>query len=447
MSQLSELILFYRKDPEAFIEDVLDLKPTAQQKQVIDSVMAGNKYISVKSGHGTGKSTIVAALILWFICCYKSQIPITAPSSAQFWDALWSRLGELYNRMSTVFQDNFILLSDRLYSKTDKTAHFCVGRTAKKENPEALQGFHHKNLMFIVDEASGVHEEIFDTIMGSLTEENNILILIGNPLRISGTFYDSFNKNNGDWHNLSFNSEESPLVTPRYINQMAKYGKDSNKYRIRVLGKFPKSEADTLIPFDLAEAAQMRTVEASGSVVWGLDVARFGSDSSIIMKRQGNKVLGYKRYSKMDLMELVGNVVQEYKQTPKKNRPEIIFVDTIGLGAGAYDRLNELELPVREVNVSTKSSNSKEFKNVRAECYDTMREYFAEKEPEIPDDPDLLAQLTTVKYKFASNGSMQIEEKAEYKKRNPTIGSPDIADALMLTFFGRKTIEFNILFV
>ena len=136
MSELeNDLIKWYRDEPQAFIEDVLGLYPTEQQKLLIAAVKEGKKFISVKSGHGTGKSTICAAIILWFFCCYKCQIPITAPSSSQLWDALWSRLAELYNRMDIGFKESFDFLSDRVFSKDAKKEHFIVGRTAKKENP------------------------------------------------------------------------------------------------------------------------------------------------------------------------------------------------------------------------------------------------------------------------------------------------------------------------
>jgi len=447
MTNLASLIEFYRNEPQAFIEDVLGLNPTDQQIQLIDCVKQGEKFISVKSGHGTGKSTIMAALILWFLCCFKSQVPITAPSSSQLFDALWSRLSELYNRMNPVFKDNFELAKDRLFSTKSKREHFCVARTAKKEQPESLQGFHSENLLFVVDEASGVDDAVFDVIMGALTEENNYCILIGNPLRVTGYFHDTFTKNTGMWKNLSFSSVDSPLVKKEFIEGFAALGVDSDRYRVRVLGEFPKAEADSLISLEHIEAAQVRSLSPSGNVLWGIDPARFGSDSSILIKRQGRKVFPTSKWDKFDTMSIAGFVAHEYRTTKDDDKPSTIFVDTIGLGSGVYDRLSELGLPVHEVNVSRSSSFPKEYKNKRAENYDLMREWFQEEQPDIPDDKELATQLSTIKYKFASNGTLQIEDKDIYKKNNPSVGSPDIADALMLTFHNSRSIPFDILFL
>lgn len=444
--ELAELIEFYRTDPQAFIEDVLYLEPTEQQQKIIEAIKWEEKFISVKSGHGTGKSTIVAAFALWFLCCYHSQIIITAPSSTQLFDALWSRLAGLFEKMNPVFKESFSMLADRIFSKANKKTHFIAARTAKKEAPENLQGFHAENLLIIADEASGIDDEIWEVLLGALTEDNNILICIGNPLRNTGFFHNTFTKNHdGTWHNLTFSSEDSPLVKQEYIDEMAKHGRDSNKFRVRVLGEFPKVDADSLIPYDMLETAQTRSIEASGSIVWGVDVARFGSDSSVLLKRQGRKVIEYKKVEQFDVMEVAGIVAHEYTITKPEERPEMIFIDSIGLGAGAYDRLNELELPVKAVNVSSKSHKPKDYRNLRAEIYDKVREWFVDFEPEIPNSPDILAELADIKYKFSSNGSMIIEEKELYKRRNGH--SPDIADALSLTFASDNLVELNILFV
>jgi hypothetical protein len=446
---LSYEIEYYREHPCGFIEDVLFLKPTEQQKMLIDAVKGGKKFISVKSGHGTGKSTICAAIILWFFCCYTCQIPITAPSRSQMWDALWSRLAELYNKMDPLFKESFDFLSDRVFAKAAKKEHFIVGRTAKKESPEALQGFHAKNLLFVVDEASGVSDEIYDVIMGALTEENNICILVGNPLRLSGYFYDCFHTKADQWHNITFNAEESPrwLVKQDFLDQWASYGKDSNQYRIRVLGQFPNSELDTLIPLDLIEQAQSRTVDASGSMVWACDPARYGSDSSVLVKRQGRVLHDVIEWNQFDTMEIAGLINHEYNKTPAEKRPDTIFIDTIGLGAGVYDRLNELDMPVKSVNVAEKSGKPKDFRNIRAQIYDDLRVWFAEDEPMIPQNKQLVAQLSTIKYKFASNGSLQIIEKDVYKKQNPSIGSPDMADALAISFYSKRDVPLEVLWI
>ena len=288
---------------------------------------------------------------------------------------------------------------------------------------------------------------MYDVILGALTEDNNICILIGNPLRLSGYFYDTFHTKSNLWHNITYNAEESPLVKQEYIDQMKVNGVDSNKFRVRVLGKFPNSELDTLIPLDLIENSLTRSIDASGSIVWACDPARYGSDSSVLVKRQGRVLHDVVEWNQFDTMEIAGLINHEYNKTSAEDRPETIFIDTIGLGAGVYDRLNELDMPVKSVNVAEKSGKPKDFRNIRAQIYDDLRVWFAEDEPMIPQNKELVAQLSTIKYKFASNGSLQIIEKDVYKKQNPSIGSPDMADALAISFYSRRDVPFGILFV
>jgi len=445
----TQIIEHYRENPADFIEDCLHTTLTTQQLEVVRAYELDERYIACKAGHGVGKSTVVAALIWHFLCCYhKPQIPITAPSSAQLFDALWSRISELYQKLDPIFKQNFVITANRIYHKQYKNEWFAVARTSKKENPDSMQGFHAVNLMYIVDEASGVPSDVFDVIGGSLTQTNNKMIMIGNPVRISGYFYDAFTKHSEQYHTITMNSEDSPLVAQEYIDSMARYGTDSNKYRVRVLGKFPKSEDDTLINLDYIENAILRNVSPSGDIVWGLDPARFGSDSTVLVKRQGRKVTQIKSFDDYDTMSIVGIVTHDYLRTAQEERPDRVCVDVIGLGAGVYDRMKEVgTCPAVAVNVAEKSNYPKEYKNQRAECYDRMREWFFKNNVDVPDAKGLKSQTSTITYKFASNGSMQIVEKDKYKKDNPTIGSPDIADAMMLTFYQKISVPLGILFV
>lgn len=443
----------YRDNPIFFFEDNfnLDWQWSEQQLQIINSVV-DNKRISAKSGHGIGKSTTIAALVWWFLCCFhKPQIAITGPNTNVVFDALWSRISELFEKLNPVFSSNFIVTDKRIYHKNYKNQWFAKAKVSKKEEAEGMQGLHADNLMYVIDEASGVHVNIFDTIYGSLTGRNNYCIMIGNPLRLSGEFYDSFSKNIDLWKTFTFNSEDSPVVSKEFIKTSFIRGnkdKDSNYYRVRVLGKFPKSESDTLIPLDsIEDAATRNIINPSGSIVWACDPARFGSDSSILIKRQERKLYNIKKWKNIDTMQLAGQISHEYNHTENEGKPEKIFVDVIGIGSGVYDRLNELGLPVVPVNVAEKSNDPKKYKNIRSECYDSLTMWFLEDEPDIPDDDQLIRQCSTLKYKFASNGSMQIQEKEQYKKENPSIGSPDIADALAISFFKRITTQLNIIWV
>lgn len=445
--KLYEIIEYYRQHPVEFVEDILNIEPTHQQVELLNSFLT-NKFIAIKSGHGTGKSTGSAMAILWFMCTrFNPQVPCTAPSSAQLNDVLWSRLADLYSGMDPYFKSQFHLGADRLYHKKHKKTWFCVGRTAKKENPEGLQGFHASNLMFIIDEASGVPDEVFTVILAALTEEENYCLMIGNPTRRSGYFYDAFTKFHDQWKCLTFNSEESPRVDQKTIDRYAVYGKDSDVYRVRILGEFPKQESDSLISYELLNAAETNNIiTPSGTPVWGVDIARYGADSSVICKRIGNKITEIITTRQRDTMEVSGWVIHEYLNTPIDQRPESIFLDVIGIGSGTYDRMNELGYPVIPVNVSEKAFDKDNYRNVRAELYGEFGKWL-QGNVDIPTGMGITEQAATMKYKFDSNGRIQLESKDEYKKRNPNIGSPDIADAVALTFYEHKEIPLQILWL
>jgi hypothetical protein len=263
-----------------------------------------------------------------------------------------------------------------------------------------------------------------------------VTLLLGNPVRSSGFFYDTHNRLAGDWVTMKVSCADSPRVSEAYIEEMkARYGEDSNAYRIRVLGEFPKSDEDTVIPMELLDLAMNRDVEASpyASLVWGLDVARFGSDRSALCKRRGNAVTEpIKTWKNLDLMQLTGAVVAEYEILPPSERPTEILVDSIGLGAGVVDRLRELNLPARGINVSESPAMGTTYRNLKAELWYKAKSWLEQRDCRLPKDELLIAELATVRYSFTSNGKIQIEGKDEIRKRG--LASPDKADAFCLTF-------------
>jgi len=263
-----------------------------------------------------------------------------------------------------------------------------------------------------------------------------VTLLLGNPVRSSGFFYDTHNRLAGDWVTMKVSCADSPRVSEAYIEEMkARYGEESNAYRIRVLGEFPKSDEDTVIPMELLDLAMNRDVEASpyAPLVWGLDVARFGSDRSALCKRRGNAVTEpIKTWKNLDLMQLTGAVVAEFEILPPSERPTEILVDSIGLGAGVVDRLRELNLPARGINVSESPAMGTTYRNLKAELWYKAKSWLEQRDCRLPKDELLIAELATVRYSFTSNGKIQIEGKDEIRKRG--LASPDKADAFCLTF-------------
>ena len=417
------------KSLDVFVKQVLRAKPSKQQQQVIDALENGDRKISIRSGHSIGKSSLLSWILLWFVCTKKdAKVACTAPTAHQLFDILWQEVQKWVFNMPEIFKKEIDITKDRILVKN---GNFAVARTARKDNPEALQGLHSTNMLFIIDEASGVDNKIYEVAEGSLTSPNAYAILTGNPTRSDGFFFDTHHKQRQYWTTFQFKSTESDFATPEWCKQMAeKYGVDSDIYRVRVLGEFPQAGQDVLIPYQLvADAMNMEVCNEDGAEVWGLDVARYGDDYTVLAKRKGYRVYEITEKSNLDTMQVASWLANEYMKQPRK--PQQVFVDTIGIGAGVFDRLKQLGIPVAPANVALNSTDATA-KNMRAEIYLKLKDAL-QMGLKLPQDDELLAELTSIRYKFDSVGKLQLEAKEDMKKR---IGrSPDKADAVALTFF------------
>ena len=433
----------YYDEPVLFVREVLGVDPDEWQCQFLEAIARGDRKITVRSGHGVGKSTASSWAMLWFFLTRSPvKVVVTAPTSAQLFDALFAELKRWVNDLPDLLQQMVTVKQDRIVFNAAPDEMFISARTSRAEQPEALQGIHSDHVMLVADEASGVPEQVFEAAAGSMSGHSAVTLLLGNPTRSSGFFYDTHNRLASEWTVFKVGCQESPRVSDEYVAEMAsRYGEDSNAFRVRVLGEFPRSDDDTMIPMELIESARQRDVAGNpyADVIWGLDVARFGSDSSALCKRQGNIVIETpRRWKNLDLMQLTGAVVAEYESLEEKDRPAEILVDSIGLGAGVVDRLIELGLPARGINVSESPSFGTKYRNLRAELWAKAKAWLERRDCFLPDDSQLVSELATVRYKFASNGKLQIESKEDLKKRG--LKSPDVADSFVLTFASEATV-------
>lgn len=431
-----EFIKKYRDNPVLFVREVLGVEPDEWQEDFLNAVARGERKISIRSGHGVGKSTGGSWAMLWYLLTrYPVKVVVTAPTSSQLYDALFAELKRWVKELPPAVQELLDVKQERIELKASATEAFISARTSRAEQPEALQGVHSDNVMLVADEASGVPEQVFEAAAGSMSGHNAVTILFGNPVRSSGFFFDTHNRLRGEWWTKRVSCEDSKRVSKEYIEEMkSRYGEDSNAFRIRVLGEFPRSDDDTIIPMELLESAKNRDVvfNPDAEVVWGLDVARFGSDSSVLCKRKVNVVTDLTRWRNLDLMQLTGAVVAQYEGTDFKERPSEILVDSIGLGAGVVDRLRELGLPARGINVSESPALGQTYLNLRAELWHKAKAWLEKRDCKLPNNEDLIAELATVRYQFTSNGKIKIESKDDIRRRG--MKSPDMADAFVLTF-------------
>ena len=420
-----------------FFTEILGAELDKWQERVVDQLDSGVTKISIRSGHGVGKTALCALLALHFLCFRDDvKIIVTSPSSDQMKDGLIPELNKWKSRLPDWMSRSLAATSERMVRFPDDKNNFISFRTARKENPEALAGVHATHVMVIVDEASGVDEAIYETGQGALSTEGAIAILIGNPTNPSGFFYKTHTTLRNVWWTLRVACQDSRRVSADYIMNIARtYGVDSREYRVRVLGEFPESGADAILPRAFVEAAVDRDVmKIQKDIVWGIDPGR-GGDPTGFCERSSNCITEVRELQYVDLMGTVGWFYNRWSEIPPSHRPRKIYVDSIGLGAGVADRLLELDLPVVHVNVAESPSMKDRFLNLRAEVWYEMREWFESYEVRIdPGEyvPQFVDELSGVQQKLTSLGKVQLESKMEMKKRG--MKSPNLADACALTF-------------
>ena len=398
--------------------------------------------------HNTGKSTMMAWMILHYMSCRPApKIVCTSPSKDQLRNVLWPELLKWHNKMNSLFSSQFVWRKES-YVHKDHEEWFAVARTATKDNPEAMQGLHSEYLLRILDEGSGIPEEVFEVIEGATGTKETKELLCGNPTRLDGTFFDAFNKSAEFYKTFSWSSLDSPIRPERVIERIRrKYGEDSNMWLVRVLGQFPRRDGDSYIPYDWAMDALNRDIPSQKDFpkVFGCDIARYGADATVIAVRQGDEFLPYHILRNKSTMETAAYIAY----LANKEKPVAIFVDSIGVGGGVVDRLEELSFPVIGVNVAESPAlDGQKYKRLRDELWGQMRDWFEARKGKIWDNQenDLVGELTSVKYRILSNGKIQVETKDEMKKRG--LESPNLADSAIMTFaqpvsnYVRETEEF-----
>jgi hypothetical protein len=422
--------------PVLFVREVLGATPLPYQEDLLKAVARGDRKISVRSGHGAGKSSTLSWAMLWFVLFkFPSKTVVTAPTSAQLYDALFAELRRWIGEMPPALQVLLEVKTDRVELVSAPSEAFISARTSRAETPEALAGVHSDNVLLIVDEASGVPEQVFSAASGSMSGHNATTVLAGNPTRTSGLFFETHHRLKDFWTTFHWSCTESPLVSKDFIEEMrVRYGEDSSAFRIRVLGEFPLADDDTIIPLHLAEAAVDRDVAVSSNLspIWSLDVARFGNDRTALLRRTGNVVTDIESWQGLDLMATTGRVKAYFDALLPSQKPSEILVDSIGLGSGVVDRMRELGLPVRGINVSEAPAFGGTYANLRTELIYRVRGWLEQRTARLPKNSELVAELTSIRYSFGSSGKVKAESKDDMRRRG--LKSPDLADALFLSF-------------
>lgn len=449
-------IPIYRKEPWTFAQEVAKFEPDEWQYEVMKDLVE-HTHVSVRSGQGVGKTALEAVICLWFLTVYPfPKVVATAPTRQQLHDILWAEIAKWQTR-SPLLEELLKWTKTKIYMRKHEERWFATARTATK--PENMQGFHEDHMLFIVDEASGVADDIMEAILGTLSGENNKLFMCGNPTKTSGVFYDSHNRDRHHYRTRKVSSMDSSRTSEKTIEMLLeKYGEDSDVARVRIFGDFPRAEADNFIPLEIVEMAVNSEYEYSKQTTIGdigVDVARFGDDETAIVKRIDDYVFPIKTYRKQDTTATTGYVLKAAREMMKQHdhlKQIYIKVDDSGVGGGVTDQLREKirekQLPYRVYPVinNGKADDDEHYDNVGTEQWGVLREVLNDNfskhmqgEPikiHLPDDEQLVTQLTSRKYRMTSRGKIALERKDEMKERG--LDSPDRADAIVLAFYRPK---------
>ncbi|MCH8848215.1 MAG: helix-turn-helix transcriptional regulator [Chloroflexi bacterium] len=434
----------YATDPVAFVRDVLGDagRPYSKQVELFEAV-ARHRRVSVVGCNGSGKDWAAARVVLWWLATHRrAKAVVTGPTQRQVEEVLWREMrtafGAARDRLpGQMYTARYVIDDDR----------FALGFATN--HPYNLQGFHSPNLLVVVTEAHAVGQEHMDALKRLNPKR---LLLTGNPLTLSGEFYDSHHRKASLYARVAISAFDTPnlqqgrddavpgMLTPEDVEERRRdWGETHPLYVASVLGQFPEALEDSLISRkQLDEAVErwhLSSAETGKPWIMGVDVARFGSDKTVLCLRRGGRVERIHELRGASTMQTAGHVLEYVRRHDVK----AVFVDAAGVGGGVVDRLKELEQPVVEVQVGGAASNPSRFINLRAEIFWDLRRRFLSGTIAIPDDAELAGQLLALRYDIASSGRIQLQSKADLRAKGQA--SPDRADALALAFMAPASMD------
>ncbi|MVN88782.1 hypothetical protein GO986_18750 [Deinococcus sp. HMF7620] len=427
----------YRDDPVGFARDVLGITVWDAMERIMLAVRDHRK-VAVRSGHKISKSTTAAVIALWRCLCIEgSRTVVSAPTGRQVKIIIWKELTKRHREAGLpgkVFVDpgtGFRYLDSEVFGfSTDE--------------PEQMAGVSGADLLFIIDEASGVEESIFEAIEGNMAGGASIL-LISNPTQLVGTFYDAFTSKRHLWHTIHISSESTPnvlsrkiiipgLATCEWVNEKKlEWGEDSPLFQVRVRGNFPTQAQNTVIGLGQIEAARARydaeEGDLTGAFDLGVDVGHFGDDPSVLQPvlRARQRALPPVEYAKQDNVEVAGHVMDLVQHLrgqlvyPVSAGTVRVKVDNTGNGTGVTDHLRHsdrakaLGIEVFGIMVGG-GATSEGYTNLRSQLWFASRDWLKEG-GQLPPNGKQEGEAVAVRYSFDTQGRQKVEKKEEIKKR------------------------------
>lgn len=471
-SQLVFPLVAYQRDPVGFARDVMGYVPcrtveeieralTADakakilwEKQIeILEAAANHPRVAVASGHKISKSHTAAILTLWFYCCFdQARVVLSSVTARQVDRILWRELRMLRAHSKETIPGKMGELARTGLVSSDFREAF--GFTAR--DAEAVAGISGKNLLYVLDEASGIEQLIFDAIEGNRAGGAR-LVMFSNPTQTSGEFFEAFNEKKGFYHCIRVSSEETPnAVTGRTLiaglagrewidEKRREWGEESPLYKVRVKGEFVLNEEGRVVSLHLIGQCEQRWFDAAGEgrLQIGIDPAGpgLGGDESAYVVRRGQKVLAIVAMRGLTEEGHLANLLGIIKEHARPREPEpLITVDREGaVGAAVYGTLRAYAeandgkpggFELHGIRSSERARREpKIYERIRDELWMNLARWLKDGGA-IPEDSKLAKELHLPAWESTITGRLRVTPKDELRKLLER--SPDRADALAL---------------
>lgn len=393
--------------------------------------------VAVSSGHGIGKSALISMVCQWGMStCVDCKIIVTANTGTQLATKTAPEIAKWFNLAINKHWFEVKATSITIQAPEHERLWRLDTIPWSENNTEAFAGAHNKGkrIIIIMDEASGIADKVWEVTEGALTDENTEIIWLafGNPTQNTGRFRECFGKLKHRWKTFQIDSRTVEGTNKAQLDKWVEdYGEDSDWVRVRVRGEFPRAGSSQFIAGDIVAAARKYKAESYASLpkILSVDVARFGDDQTVLLTRQGRKASILAKLRGLDTVQVAERVIEAMQ----KESPDAVVIDGDGIGAGVVDHIRFRGFSQRlfEFHGGAAANDSAMFYNRRAEVWGSVREWLSAG-AQIPDDPELEADLTSPEYGFSNKQQIQLERKEDMKKRG--LSSPDCGDALAMSF-------------
>lgn len=464
----------YAFDIDRFAIEVCGVDLTLQQVDVAHSIETYGSRTTVSSGHGTGKTKLIAVTACWHLLCYKySNTLLTAPKVEQVRNLVWKEFANIKNtavergQFAWLFgDDGYVMIeATRVFVRNSKDNWYVIAKTSPKGAPENLAGAHGENYLLIADEASGIPDENYGVLTGALTDDKNRALLTSQPTRNSGFFYDTHHRlsiaNGGTWNAITLSSEDSPLVGANFILEKRK-AYTEEQYKVKVLGQFPDNISGMLTPREAIEDcfSRGRIIQDDEPYGWIqlVDIGGGeGRDSSVLTYARiigtGNDGVDARRLeivriplyaNTRNIHNFLGDV---RAHSLDKDESMITAIDVMGLGHGAPSFLESAGMSnihkVRWGNSCFQTENKELYNNMVAHAHVSLQRAILDGRVSFLTDAHrtrILDEGARIPYGFDNQFRYKILSKQE--RSGMGIPSPDIWDTLAFAFL--EGLQYNV---